>query len=280
MQHGAILFRDFPVNNAADFDLVRQAFPFSPMPYYGGAAVRKLVYGENIFTTNESPPSEPIPYHHELSQTPEPPDYITFYCQSPSQNGGETPLLDSRAMYAFIAEHFPGFTQRIESLGVKYVRVLPDEDDPSSAIGRSWRSTWQTENRAEAETRMREQGMQWQWLPGGELKTITRALPALRKDPRDGTPVFFNSMIAAYKGWVDSRNTPDKAVILGDDSPLPAKILDAIFEFMQSEAVEIPWERGDVVLIDNWITMHARNPFSGPRKILAAIGRTHRTSQP
>lgn len=273
MQHGALLLRGFPIDSAGDFDRIRQAFPMHPMPYFGGAAVRKLVFGEHIFTTNESPPSEPIPYHHELSQTPEPPDYIAFYCETPAASGGETPLLDSRAMYQFIAQRFPHFTQNIEALGVKYVRVLPDEDDPSSAIGRSWRSTWQTDDRAQAEKRMREHGMQWTWLPGGELKTITRALPALRTDPRDGTPVFFNSMIAAYKGWVDRRNIPEKAILLGDNSPLPATVLDAIFAFMQSQAVEIPWQRGDVILIDNWTTMHARNPFNGPRKILAAIGR-------
>jgi alpha-ketoglutarate-dependent taurine dioxygenase len=279
MQHGAILFRDFPITCPEDFDQIRQAFPMIPMPYFGGAAVRKLVHGDHIFTTNESPPSEPIPFHHELSQTPEPPDYIAFYCQTPALQGGETPLIDSRAMYAFIAKTFPTFTQNIEALGVKYVRILPDEDDTSSAIGRSWRSTWQTQDRAIAEKRMREQGMQWQWLPGGALKTITRALPALRTDPRDGTPVFFNSMIAAYKGWIDSRNIPEKAILLGDDSPLPAEVLDAIFDFMQTQAVEIPWQAGDVILIDNWITMHARNPFTGTRIILAAIGRAEVINQ-
>ena len=60
------------------------------MEYVGGAAVRKLVVGREtgdaelndmqILTTNESPPSEPIPFHHELAQTPDAPDHICFYC--------------------------------------------------------------------------------------------------------------------------------------------------------------------------------------------------------
>ena len=44
------------------------------MNYVGGAAVRKLIVGTEgkimdmqILTTNESPPSEPIPFHHELA---------------------------------------------------------------------------------------------------------------------------------------------------------------------------------------------------------------------
>ena len=43
--------------------------------YIGGAAVRNLIVGTErqplrniqIVTTNESPPSEPIPFHHELA---------------------------------------------------------------------------------------------------------------------------------------------------------------------------------------------------------------------
>ena len=61
------------------------------MEYIGGAAVRKLIVGsENrmqdmqILTTNESPPSEPIRFHHELAQTEDYPDYISFFCKENS----------------------------------------------------------------------------------------------------------------------------------------------------------------------------------------------------
>lgn len=44
------------------------------MNYVGGAAVRNLIVGTEgvlqnpqILTTNESPPSEAIPFHHELA---------------------------------------------------------------------------------------------------------------------------------------------------------------------------------------------------------------------
>ena len=58
------------------------------MDYIGGNAVRNLIVGNDdrmedmqILTTNESPPSEPIPFHHELAQTPNPPSHICFYCR-------------------------------------------------------------------------------------------------------------------------------------------------------------------------------------------------------
>jgi alpha-ketoglutarate-dependent taurine dioxygenase len=50
---------------------------------------------------NNSPPDQPIPFHHELAQTPNPPRYIFFYCDVPSETGGQTPIIDSTAVYRF-----------------------------------------------------------------------------------------------------------------------------------------------------------------------------------
>jgi alpha-ketoglutarate-dependent taurine dioxygenase len=48
-----------------------------------------------------SPPDQPIPFHHELAQTPNPPRYIFFYCDQPPESGGQTPIIDSTAVYRF-----------------------------------------------------------------------------------------------------------------------------------------------------------------------------------
>ena len=36
--------------------------------------------------------------------------------------------------------------------------------------------------------------------------------------------------------------------------------------------VSFPWHRGDVLLVDNLLAAHGRNPFAGERKILVALG--------
>lgn len=38
----------------------------------------------------------------------------------------------------------PDFVKKLEELGVTYTRVMPDGDDPTSAIGRGWQSTYGT----------------------------------------------------------------------------------------------------------------------------------------
>lgn len=44
-----------------------ESFGFENFPYVGGAAVRRQL-APRVFTTNESPPSEKIPFHHEMAQ--------------------------------------------------------------------------------------------------------------------------------------------------------------------------------------------------------------------
>jgi len=268
---GAILLRGFPFRKPEDFDAMVQAAGFKGMPYIGGAAPRTDVHKGRVLTTNESPPEEPIPFHHEMSQVPNPPAYVMFYCDIPPESGGETPIVLSHEVFRRFREINPSFAQHIEDKGVRYVRVMPPEDDETSPIGRSWKSTFLTEDREEAEARMTEAGMEWRWLDNDDLYTITRPLPAIRTDARTGKKTFFNSVVAAYTGWTDRRNDPTKAVRCGDDSPVNGDALLATSKAMTEACVAFQWQQGDVLIIDNALVMHSRRPFSGSRRILASI---------
>lgn len=68
--HGAVLLRGFePLlsGGAPSFQECVDALGMEPLPYVGGAAPRTNVY-KHVFTSNESPPSEKIPFHHGASQ--------------------------------------------------------------------------------------------------------------------------------------------------------------------------------------------------------------------
>ena len=66
LAHGGLFLRSFPLADAGAFDALMQAFGVPPKPYVGGAAVRHVVTGA-VFTSNESPPAEVIPFHHGAS---------------------------------------------------------------------------------------------------------------------------------------------------------------------------------------------------------------------
>lgn len=59
----------------------------------------------------------------------------------------------SHVVYERMKEKHPEFVQQLEEHGLIYIRVLGDCDDPSSAIGRGWKSTFLTDDKSVAEER-------------------------------------------------------------------------------------------------------------------------------
>jgi alpha-ketoglutarate-dependent taurine dioxygenase len=148
--------------------------------------------------------------------------------------------------------------------------VMPPEGDPASGMGRSWRSTLRADTPEQAEARLRALGYTWEWLPDGCLRATTPVLPAVRPLSGDRAS-FFNQLIAAYRGWKDDRNDPSKAVTHGDGKPLDPAAATRAAELADRMAFDIPWQKGDVALVDNFVTMHGRRTFSGARRVLASL---------
>lgn len=271
IKHGALLFRGFPVSNADAFEHHLDQTSFKNMPYVGGAAPRNQVTQSRIVTANESPASETIPFHHEMAQTPNPPGYIFFYCDIPSPVGGATSILHSGEIYRRFAEISPEVARKIEEQGVRYIRVMPEETDNNSAIGRSWKETFQVQTRDDAERVMRDAWMSWEWLDNGNLRTESRILPAIRYDAEIDQKVFFNALIAVYTGWNDSRNDGEKAVVTGDGKPMDPEVMKATAEAMDELCVNFKWQKNDVLWVSNYTVLHARQPYEGDRRILASI---------
>jgi hypothetical protein len=67
-------------------------------------------------------------------------------------------------------------------------------------------------------------------------------------------------------------------VYFGDGSVIPDEVMEQIGDLYEELCVEFPWQSGDLIAVDNMIVAHARRPFSGPRKILVAMGEMVRAS--
>lgn len=126
---------------------------------------------------------------------------------------------------------------------------------------------------------MRALGSTWKWLPNGDLETTTAVVPAVREDNngkfRSMKKTFFNSMVAAYTGWNDSRNSGSTAVRFSDGTFIDKTLMDEAVRVMQEICVAFTWEPGDCLILDNRTTMHSRRPFEGQRRILAGLARDH-----
>ncbi|MHC4879768.1 MAG: TauD/TfdA family dioxygenase [Planctomycetota bacterium] len=270
-QSGAVLFRGLPLATANDFDSFIQAFEYPNFRYEDSLsnAVR-VNRTERVFTANEAPSNITICLHHEMAQTPIYPSRLFFFCEKPADVGGATPLCPSDILFERLCSGLPQFARDCEQKGLLYTNVMPATDDPTSGMGRSWQSTFRAESREAAERRLTELGYTWEWLDDGCLKATTPRLDAVRELP-DGRKTFFNQLIAAFHGWKDSRNDPSKAITFGDGTLLNPEDVDRTAQIADELTFDVPWQAGDVALVDNYVAMHGRRSFEGTRVVLASL---------
>lgn len=270
-EHGAILFRGFGPVTAEDFDRFIAAFDLENFPYSDSLsnAVR-VNKTPRVFTANEAPPNVTIHLHHEMAQTPVYPSRLFFFCEQAAATGGATPICRSDVLWERLARKCPQFARDCETKGLRYSNVMPAQNDAESGMGRSWQSTLRAQTPAEAEARLKQLGYSWQWLPDGSLRATTPVLPAIRR-LRNGRTSFFNQLIAAAMGWKDARNDPAKAITFGDGAPLDRDAVLTATQLGEELSFDVPWQSGDVALVDNFVAMHGRRTFGGTRRVLASL---------
>ena len=192
-----------------------------------------------------------------------------FQCQCPSSTGGFTPIVDSREIARWIQAKYPKESNDIKK-GVKYKRVMSSETDVTSPIGRSWKETFNVSSFFEVPDAI-PKGTQFAWKSEDVLETVTLPLPGIRGDPRTNVPVFMNSIIAARLGWNDERNNGEEAVVFSDGSHIDKNLARNIQKKMEDESEIFTWQKGDILLIDNAVTMHSRTSYSGHRLLYTKV---------
>jgi alpha-ketoglutarate-dependent taurine dioxygenase len=271
LKHGGILFRHFDVDSASRFEDLARALDRELLDYFERAAPRREV-GRNIYTSTEYPPDQAIPLHHEMSYSHNWPTKIWFYCAQPAQSGGATPIANDRKVFELIN---PAIKERFMSRKVMYVRNYGE------GLDLSWREAFQTDDRAAVEEYCRHARMTCEWRDGDRLRT--RAVrQVVATHPRTGETVWFNhahmfhlsnvelsvreALLAHYKEDEFPRNA-----FYGDGSPIESSVLEEIRRVYTEAAVTFSWQKGDVLLLDNFLASHGREPFAGPRKVLVAM---------
>ncbi|MDQ3918842.1 MAG: TauD/TfdA family dioxygenase [Acidobacteriota bacterium] len=272
LEHGGLLFRDFGVRSAAEFEQFIRITAGEPLEYRERSSPRSQVGAGNVYTSTDYPADQPIYLHNENSYQGKWPLRLFFYCETAARERGETPIADVRRVMARLD---PSVVERFAEKQVMYVRNF------GSGLGLPWQTVFQTEDRAVVEGHCRANGITFEWLPGDRLRT--RAVrPALARHPRTGELTWFNhatffhvttrepkirqALLAVFKEEDLPTNT-----YYGDGSPIEPEVLDGLRAAYEAELVALPWREGDVLLLDNMLAAHGRSPYSGPRKILVGM---------
>ncbi len=275
LEHGGLLFRGFRLQGVDDFERLIRAFGCEPLEYSYQSTPRSAVAG-NIYTSTEYPAAQTIPLHNEMAYAHSWPMKIWFYCVTPSEGGGETPVADSRKVFRRIAPEVRG---RFIEKGVMYVRNY-DED----GLDLSWSTVFQTADRLEVEEFCRRARIEFEWRGRARLRT-RQVCQAAATHPRTGEPVWFNqahlfhvsnlepAVREALSATCAEEDYPRNAYY-GDGSPIEPEALAEVREAYASESTEFPWQEGDVLMLDNMLMAHGRRPFEGARRVVVGMAQS------
>jgi hypothetical protein len=280
LDSGAILFRGFTVTNAADFNGCVHALSEEAFEYKFRASPRTQVQKDlNVYTSTDYPAEESIFPHNEHSYSPVFPLHIFLYCETPAVTGGETPIGSNRQLLARIR---PDVRDALVRKGIMYVRNYGD------GFGLPWQTVFQTTDRHAVEVYCASIGIKAEWKEGDRLRT-RQVGPALLRHPQTGESVWFNhgtffhelSLPAIVRDRLRSEFSPENLpqnTFYGDGSPIEPEFITHLQDVYREVMVQFPWRYGDVLMLDNMLALHARAPFTGPRKVMVAMTQPRRAA--
>jgi Taurine catabolism dioxygenase TauD, TfdA family len=149
-------------------------------------------------------------------------------------------------------------------------------------LGLDWRTVFQTDERERVEGICRANGIEFEWK--GKDRLSTRALRlAVVRHPKTGEHVWFNQATHWHMSCLDQATRDSLLSIFdpqdvprncfyGDGTPIEDSVMDHICDVYRKAEVCFPWQKGDILMLDNMLAAHARRPFSGARKIYVIMG--------
>lgn len=267
---GAVLFRGFNLDTTERFQDVVRTYSPSLLDYYERSTPRHAL-GNGVYTSTEYPAKRSIPLHNECAYSYYWPRTLWFCALQAAQVGGATPLADSRRVLADLPK---GTRRRFVERKVTYVRNYVE------GLDIPWQTAFQTEDPAVVAEYCKRTGTQMEWR--GEVLHTEQTYDAVVSHPDTGEKIWFNQVHASHVSALDSDaraavesmfddDSLPRSVRFGDGTAIPDEDIGAVKLALDDNTNRFAWEDGDAMVIDNMLTAHGREAYSGLRRVVVAM---------
>ncbi|KAJ5787626.1 hypothetical protein N7457_002616 [Penicillium paradoxum] len=283
-RHGTLLFRNLPIYNAEDFSKFAHAFGYKPHEIIGIVVDRPLL-APNVAPANEAPKEVLIYNHNESPQVPHAPEYIFFYGHRAPAKGGESPIASSLELFNRAQQEIPEFIAELAEKGIlsRVTYRVEQQYEGGSTLRQAFgkeildgddEETKRRKIEAQIARYGRGEHTTWEWTDDGLI--LTHRLPAIRTQPGTNLPTLFTGLAAYWKRMqldVEARKNVTHQ-LFGDGTPIPEKYLAHLAKITDDIRVLHRWQEGDVLVYDNVIAQHGREPWEGEqldRVVMASL---------
>lgn len=247
-QEKYIIFKN-QVNSSEEFLEFSNSIGNDFVSYKGGAYVREKVKKENdtlLSVTGGSGMKMAIPMHGEMHYKRIKPPLLWFCCISAPISNGETTLCDAETLYQELSAKTKDFFQNNR---IQYIREYEEE---------KWKNIFQVENIMEAIPFFESNGLEFEMGEGNQL--TTKYFYPANHESINGKKCFINNILPIIAQ--EEMGMEGNIVRLENGNRIPNEVIKEIENIIDDITIPIKWEKGDVVLIDNFRVMHGRNKIT------------------
>ncbi|MEV0163956.1 alpha-ketoglutarate-dependent taurine dioxygenase [Nonomuraea fuscirosea] len=270
-RHGALLLRGFSVGGSDGLERAVRELSGEPLPYTERSSPRSTIKGQ-IYTSTDYPPDQEIFLHNENSYQTSWPTVLYFHCVRPPATLGATPLADVRRVHA---ELDPAVREEFARRHWMYIRNFHE------GFGTAWQYVFSTDDRLAVADYCRAHDVEFSWSDAGGLRTKA-VRRAIHTHPVTGEPVWFNHVAMFHHTTLPpevqegllalfaEEDLPSTACY-GDGGRIPDEVMDHIRGCYRKATTRFDWHEDDLLVVENMLVAHGREPFTGPRRIAVAM---------
>ncbi|NHN25924.1 TauD/TfdA family dioxygenase [Flavobacterium jejuense] len=272
---GALLIRGLSISDGEEFgQTLKLLFGEDLVNYTYRSTPRRKLSESNVYSATEYHASETIPQHNENAYSNSWPMRIGFLCMTPATKMGNTPISDSRVAYQEIPSEI---REEFERKKIMYVRNYSEIDLP-------WEEVFQTDDKRMVEQFCKENSLEFEWTSNGLRTKQTNQATLLH--PTTNEKLWFNQAHLFHSSSLGKEVEESLIDLVGEDflprntffgdgTPIDRESLDIIRTVFENTKFSFNWEKGDLLLLDNMLYTHGRQPYEGDRKILVGMARKY-----